>query len=73
MPIDRTLLPRPPSCARASRWRQGHALRVLRNLDAAGRGRATGRAGSEGMPLLPHQGNGHGSNVVLPSAGFLYH
>jgi hypothetical protein len=29
----------PPSCAPASRWRQGQALRVLRNLDPAGRGR----------------------------------
>jgi hypothetical protein len=37
--------------------RQGQALRVLRNLDSAGRGRATGGAGSEGIRLLPHQGN----------------
>ncbi len=29
----------PPSCAPAWRHRQGQALRVLRNLDAAGRGR----------------------------------
>jgi hypothetical protein len=47
----------PPSCAPALRWHQGQALRVLRNLDAAGRGRAMEPAGSEGMPLLPHQGN----------------
>jgi hypothetical protein len=47
----------PSSCAPASRWRQGQALRVLRNLDAAGRGRAIDHAGSEGMPLIPHQGN----------------
>jgi hypothetical protein len=31
--------PPPPSCAPAWRYRQGQALRVLRNLDAAGRGR----------------------------------
>jgi len=29
----------PSSCAPALRWRQGQALRVLRSLDAAGRGR----------------------------------
>jgi hypothetical protein len=40
-----------PSCAPALRWRQGQALRVMRNLDAAGRGRSIDRAGSEGMPL----------------------
>jgi len=40
-----------PSCAPASRWRQGQALRVLRNLDTAGRGRSIDRAGSEGIPL----------------------
>jgi hypothetical protein len=39
------------------RWRQGQALRVLRNLDPAGRGRMIESAGSEGMPLSPHQGN----------------
>jgi len=33
------------------RWRQGQTLRVLRNLDTAGRGRSIDRAGSEGMPL----------------------
>ena len=38
-------------CAPASRWRQGQALRVLRNLDPAGRGRMIENAGSEGMPL----------------------
>ena len=49
---------RPPSYAPASRWRQGQALRVLRNLDPAGRGRSFGLAGSEGMTaFLPHQGN----------------
>jgi hypothetical protein len=42
---------RPSSCAPVSCWRQGQALRVLRNLDTAGRGRAIERAGSEGMPL----------------------
>ena len=42
-----------PSCARASRWRQGQALRVLRNLDAAGRDRMIHSAGSEGMPPCP--------------------
>jgi len=31
---------RPSSCALVSRWRRGQALRVLRNLDSAGRGRA---------------------------------
>lgn len=31
------------------RRHQGQALRVLRNLDPAGRGRLIGRAGSEGM------------------------
>ena len=41
----------PPSCAPAWRWRQGQALRVLRNLDTAGRGRSIDRAGSGGMPL----------------------
>jgi hypothetical protein len=46
-------------CAPVSRWRQGQALRVLRNLDTAGRGRSIERAGSEGMPFLPHQGNGN--------------
>jgi hypothetical protein len=44
---------RPSSYAPVSRWRQGQALRVLRNLDTAGRGRAIDRAGSEGMPFLP--------------------
>ena len=29
---------------------------MLRNLDAAGRGRAIESAGPEGMPFLPHQG-----------------
>jgi hypothetical protein len=49
---------RPVSCAPASRWRQGQALQVLRNLDTAGRGRAIELAGSEGMTAsLPHQGN----------------
>jgi hypothetical protein len=60
---------RPP----VSRWRQGQALRVLRNLDPAGRGRAIKPAGSEGMPFLPHQGNkllslffgGPGQGVLL--------
>ena len=47
------------SCAPALRWRQGQALRVLRNLDPAGRGRMIESAGSEGMPLSPHQGNGN--------------
>jgi hypothetical protein len=42
---------RPSSCAPVLRWRQGQALRVLRNLDPAGRGRAIEAAGSEGMPL----------------------
>jgi hypothetical protein len=55
---------RPSSCAPVSRWRQGQALQVLRNLDPAGRGRAIRLAGSEGMPFLPHQGNGLG-NVRL--------
>jgi hypothetical protein len=32
---------------------------VLRNLDTAGRGRSIDRAGSEGMPLSPHQENGN--------------
>jgi hypothetical protein len=41
----------PSSCAPVSRWRQGQALRVLRNLDTAGRRRAIDLAGSEGMPL----------------------
>jgi hypothetical protein len=31
---------RPSSCAPAWRWHQGQALRVLRNLDTAGRGRS---------------------------------
>jgi hypothetical protein len=53
-----------PSCAPAWRWRQGHALRVLRNLDPAGRGRKIENAGSEGMPFLPHQEN----SVSVPSA-----
>jgi hypothetical protein len=38
-------------CARAWRWRQGQALRVLRNLDPVGRGRMIENAGSEEMPL----------------------
>jgi hypothetical protein len=51
---------RPSSCAPALRWRQGQALRVLRNLDTAGRGRMIENAGSEGMTAsLPHQGNGN--------------
>ena len=41
----------------ARRQRQGQALRVLSNLDAAGRGRVIESAGSGGMPLSPHQGN----------------
>ena len=41
-----------PRLALASR----SALRVLRNLDTADRGRAIGRAGSEGMPLVPTKG-----------------
>jgi hypothetical protein len=38
-----------------------------RNLDPAGRGRLLERAGSGGMPLLPHQGNGNAeaSNLIL--------
>jgi hypothetical protein len=40
-----------PSCLAALCERQGQALRALRGLDTAGRRRATGRAGSEGMPL----------------------
>jgi len=40
---------RPPSCAPALRWRQGQALRVLRNLYTAGRGRMIENAGSGGM------------------------
>jgi len=39
-----------PSCAPVSRGRQGQALRVLRSLDPAGRGRMIKTAGSEGMP-----------------------
>jgi hypothetical protein len=31
-------------------WLQGQALRVLRNIDTAGRGRSIDRAGSGGMP-----------------------
>jgi len=38
----------------AWRWRQGHALQVLRNLDAAGRGRMIENAGSEGMTASQH-------------------
>jgi len=49
----------PSSCAPALRWCQGQALRVRRNLDTAGRGRMIESAGSEGMPLSPHQGNGN--------------
>ena len=45
------------SCAPVLRWRQGQALRVLRNLDTAGRGRMIESAGSGGMPFLPHQVN----------------
>ena len=41
----------PLSCPAAWRERQGQALRALRGLDTAGRRRAIGRAGSEGMPL----------------------
>jgi hypothetical protein len=56
--ISRSHFIRPSSCAPALRWRQGQALRVTRNLDAAGRGRSIDRAGSEGMTAsLPHQGN----------------
>ena len=57
----------PPSCAPVLRWRQGQALRVLCNLDTAGRGRMIENAGSEGMPLSPHQGNGNAeaSNLIL--------
>ena len=32
---------------------------MLRNLDPAGRVRMIETAGSEGMPFLPHQGNGN--------------
>ena len=62
---------RPSSCAPASRWRQGQALRVLRNLDPAGRGRAMQTAGSEGMPLSPHQGNGNAEASTVSFRGRL--
>ena len=40
---------------------------MLRNLDPAGRGRMIENAGSGGMPLLPHPGNGtaEASNLIL--------
>jgi hypothetical protein len=59
LPLPQQPLILPSSCAPAWRWRQGQALRVLRNLDTAGRGRSIDRAGSEGMPLPPHQENGN--------------
>ncbi len=41
----------------ALRWHQGQRpYRALRGLDTAWRRRAIGRAGSEGMLPLPHQG-----------------
>ena len=41
------------SCAPVSRWRQGQALRVLRNLDPAGRGRMIKTAGSGNAAFAP--------------------
>jgi hypothetical protein len=44
---------RSSSCARASRCGQGQALRVLRNLDPAGRGRMADASAPREMSLVP--------------------